>query len=433
MAWTGAILECGPGQLQCLCVPQGDFSHELHAYGLQSWNVLFAVNGSNHDEVQAIVYAVACAANAWNPNGPIPVPIAGAAQSDYVYAYFDHGNPGWAQCFYVGKGRGTRWMQHIDEAHKTPATQRTAKAQRIWHWVANNGLTNQRPAAMRAAASGTLVRKLYHFHGPYSAAQAFYVEYFLITHCLGTHSIANDTNGNADQGNCTAIARPKHLDQAIPKHVAVWDHTVCAFKLDPQTPSLEHTWRPASITMLAEPYAAALDVCLQGIVVPNAMAGQGRLPDHLMPRPNMQVTGASDCTLWYSPLQHPHYRLELRFGATQFLTTINLRSSGTGRNHDRAFIAYLHGCVIANAVVGNAVTDAAPLANLYGGSRYVKDPDTGRPYFKPFALNAEGPRAVWFDIANPHNPASGATNWIVGHNFHLSLVQAIELIVHAFN
>lgn len=441
MTWTGAVFTDADKKVTNFCVQHHDFARELAALYPRRWELVFSVNGPCQDEVAAITQAVCLAAESMNQSGPHNATAPSVAGCCYVYAYFDDGNAAWDRCFYVGKGTAShealhlgRWTEHVRDTLKTAPALHNEKMRRIYAWIVSHNLTNHRHQHVRAAAADNLIRKLYVFDGVHAESQAFYVEYFLISHALGTHRVANDTRGNSTRRQCSAIALPRHLhlNRSDTLHQAIWRHTVGEFTLDPKSKTLDNTWGPALIAMFAAPYAANLDLCLRPLgLVPHQMHGQGRLMGDIMPRPNIQVTGASDATLTYSTAKRPYYRLELRFGATQCLTSISLRPYGNTRKDISKFLQYLDGYVMAPTEFGDLTTVPGALPVIYGHNDYVKNRNNW-PFYKPYAQGADGNMSSWFDIADPTgNSQSGSTDWING-KFELNLVDAISLIIKAF-
>lgn len=439
MTWTGAIFIDSTNNLASFYVRHDEFIGELNAACPSRWALLFAVSGPDEAEVKAIIEAVFQATHSLSLPVPHQMANSGGVGNCYVYAYFDHGQAIWDQCFYVGKGTANggaphlgRWTEHIKVALATAPASYNEKMRRIHAWVARRNLDGDGHISVRAAAAGDLVRKLYVFEGEFAESCAFYVEYFLITHAMGTHRIANDTNGNSTCGLCTAIALPRHLNRTDALHEAVWRNTVDEFAVNPNSKKLGNTWRPASIALFAAPFAATLDAYLAPLgLIPHPMSQQGRLTNNLMPRLNIQVTGASDATLTYSNPACPHYRIELRFGATQCLTNISLRPLSQTKNGISAFLTYMDSCVISAAALGEVHTNPVALSLAYGHNTYIKN-RSDWPFYKPFAPGSEGNNSTWFDIADPTAPASGSTDWIVDGHFDLNLVQAIDLIIRAF-
>lgn len=436
--WTGAVLESRNGPIS-FCVQHKKFASELNVACRTPWALLFAVSGPDQGQVAAIVDAVCRAAEHGSKPGPHQGDAGNESRDHYVYAYFDHGRGTWDNCFYIGKGTvgGAaphlgRSTKHIKDTLDTAAAHRNEKMRRIHVWIDSQGLADAKHQAVRGAAVGHLVRKLYVFSGKYAEAQAFYVEYFLINHVVGVYSGANDTNGNSTCGPCSAISLPKHFNREDARHEAVWRNTVEEFAANPHAKKLKHTWRPASIALFAAPYVQALDEYLKPLgVVPHPMSRQGNLMDDLMPRSNIQVTGAADATFTYSNPERPNYRLELRFRATQFTTSISLRPLDKTAAGIAAFLAYMDRCVVADAKVNGQQTVPGSLSAAYRGEKLVQNRNDW-PFYKPYAPDANGKKSVWFDIANPTVPASGITNWVANQPFELSLVQAIELIICAF-
>jgi hypothetical protein len=433
MSWTGALCRSPAGEFTSFCAQHSSFASHLASITDEAWHVVFAVNGPDQAQVQSILNGVTRAAQCIR--GPI-ADVSGEpeeAGGAYVYAYFAREPAAWSDCFYIGKGtarpepreRG-RWTDHIDPALKTAAQAQTAKMRHIRAWIESAGLEGEKSAVIRRHAAGRLVRKVCSFKGPHAHAQAFYVEYFLITHAVGAHSVANDTNGNARSGECFAIARPGGFTRTAVEE-RIWAGTVACFAASPQSPSLRSKWQPAALTALAAPYLDRLDAHARRLgLEPYPMANQGRLDEVMMSRPHVQVAGASDAIFTYSrPGQHA-YRIELRIGATEFLTSMSLRPFDTRRESHRTFKEFLRLGQVAPAQVGS-VRSAPEIRHEHA----VMAQD-GWPYFKPYALDGVGRSSAWFSLLDPHLEVPVYANWIEGTCGRLSLVQGLELVTVAF-
>ncbi len=435
MSYSGVVHTRPGAGLARWVVPHASLQQALlDATGGDPWCVLFAVHGPDAREVQAVTDAVAeMAPHLVTPAAPGAARPASAGDC-YVYAYFREGQPRWSDCFYIGKGTAKRdaadlgrWTEHVRDTLDTPVAAHTAKMRGIHAWLLAQGLASAPGGQARAQAAGRLVRMLQVFSGPHAELQAFFTEYFLITHGLGTHQVSNDTNGNSSCASCTAIARPHPFARGVAVDEAVWAGTVACFAQDPGSKTLHNLWRPAALVQVAAPHVARLDAVLAPIgLLPHPMHGQGRLQDAWMPRANLQVTGASDATFTYSHPQRPHYRIEMRFGATDNLTSLSLRPRAGTRASIAAFLEYLEGRPVLMSQTGEVRTaPGSGLAHLVRNRKYW-------PYFKPYAPGGAGGDSAWFDVSEPDRAVPVRADWIAGGSGHLSLRQALELIVRAF-
>lgn len=436
MSFTGIVYELAGAGIARLIVPKIDLQQTLlRATGGDAWNVLFAVNGPDESEVRAATEAVAAIAQQLMQPIPPETGRPASAGERYVYAYFHEGRALWPDCFYIGKGTAKqevthlgRWTEHVRDTLETPANAHTTKMRNIHRWLVAQGLEGAPAGQARQRAAGELVRMLQVFAGTHAETQAFYVEYFLITWGLGVHHVSNDTNGNSSCGSCTAIARPRHFEQGVPTHEAIWAGTVACFTEDANSPALKNTWRPAALVQVAAPSVARLDALLAPIGLrPHPMFDQGRLRDAWLPLPHLQVTGASDATFTYSHPQRPHYRIELRFGATDWLTSISLRPVASTRASITAFLDYLDRQRVSLAQVGDV--RSAPDSDF---EHWVQNRKYW-PYFKPYAPRGKGTDSAWFDVSAPEQPREVRADWIENGTGRLSLRQALELIVRAFD
>lgn len=437
--FTGVVYKDNNGIVQSKSMSHSNMRSFIGS--INPWNLLFAVNGDDQVKIDAIINALAQAAveqlnNPFFVNQPNISP-----DTWYVYAYFDNSNPSWADCFYIGKGNKKRLTEHVRDALTFPPYKFTRKHHHIRAWLHKHGLISPSvTAAKNNAITGGLVRKLQLFNGPHAEAQAFYVEYFLITHIAGTYNVENATNGNRKNGDCTAIARSAGLDETNPNHVSVWGNTIDEFINDPYSKSIDNLWLPATRLLIAAPIEVTLTQQLGhlGLVPANmTVRGMGRAlpPNLVMPKVNMAVRGAADATLTYQFINNRPYRIELKISATDLTAVINLRRLSGSATND-SFINYFNNVTLAHGLVNRALSDvSAQLINLYGPNQninnLIKHPESD-PYYKPFALNANGRNDISFSLADLTERSDGQTNWIVGQNFSLNLLEAIKLISQAF-
>ncbi len=432
MSGSGGVYKTNTGEIKSFYTSQDEFKKTFSQQFQETWDVIFAVSGDSVDGVQAIIQAV----HDLSQQGLYAVSsLALPLGSHYVYGYFDEGCLSADQAFYVGKGKvgqaqsnnstTGRWTEHVRKALQGEDNQ---KAHKIRQWIKANQIALQ-PTLARNAAADHLVRMLQSFDGPHSEAQAFYAEYFLISHLLGVYNVANETRGNSQYQGYNAIVRPWHLTQENPCHQAIWEKTVATFTENPEEKELSHTWRPALTALFAVDYADALTERLKPLgVEPHDMRGQGRLSLNDMPRHQIQVTGASDPTLTYVQPGKP-YRFELRFGVTECLVGMSLRPLSNAKDHIRAFLTFLDTARISKCECFGSHTKEEALPTLYP-EQYVMN-RRNWPFYKPYAPDANGRASAWFDIKDRDAKTTGTTNWMQGE-YHLSLLEAIQMVVKGF-
>ena len=436
MSWTGALYKTARNDLTFFCTEHARFAIELTDAVPDKWDLLFAVNGPDRQLVESILQAVFSVARCVQVGIP-PVPhgsdVLSRSGDTYIYAYFHEELPQWQQCFYIGKGtfdlnatHAGRWTDHVQKTAETPVARQNAKMRQIQAWIETRGLVGVSSSKLRRAAAGSLVRKIASFTGPNANAQAYYAEYFLISHGVGAHNVANDTNGNANSYGCSAITRPSRFDRQ-PLEELIWDGTVDCFIASPHSPSLSSKWRPAALTVLAWPFVQALNEHVaQFGLSPHPMTGLGRLSAEMMVGSNLQVAGAADAIFTYSIPARQEFRIELRIGATRFETSISLRPYGNDRAAQQVFLQYMDQGLISLATIPGY---AHSVPGVHGHP--VKNRERF-PYYKPYALSGKGHNSAWFDFADPLQPSQVSANWIQGLHCQLNLVQAMQLIAQAF-
>lgn len=441
--FTGVVFKDNKGVVKKLSMPHSNMSSFIGS--INPWNLLFAVNGDDLAKIDAIISAVALAADQQSNKPFIVNPPHTSRGAWYVYAYFDNPVLNWADCFYIGKGNNQRSTQHVSDALTFPPYKFTRKHHRILAWLKHHGLSKAAvKVAQNEAMARGLVRQLQVFYGPHAETQAFYVEYFLITHIAGTYNVENATNGNRKNDGCTAIARSAGLDETNPNHVSAWGNTIDEFIKDPYSKSIDNLWFPVTRLLIAAPFATILthQLGLIGLVpIDMTATGMGRPlpPSIIMPHINMAVRGAADATLSYKLPKNRAYRLEIKISATELRVVINLRRLA-GPTTNNEFINYFNNVTLPHAAVSAYTTNAGTqLSNFYIGQApiqrtihdFIRDLNKD-PYYKPYALDANGEYDTSFNLANLAQRTDGKTNWIVGQNFSFSLLEAIELISKAF-
>jgi hypothetical protein len=417
--------------------------------------ILFLAASQNEDELRAALQAVFNIAQQIQVSGGLlpsginatpsgysdaadqTIPPERDGQEVYVYAYTqtpEAALPRWKDCFYIGKGIGNRWLDHVSERLRAmtrghPAL--TSKQVAIQSWIDQQNPGN--PADLPKKAAGSLVRKVGTWTGSYAHQQAFAVEYFLITHCFGVHSISNETGGNMQAQTVNALARPAIFNTRNPIHVNCWKQAVQAFRENPRAKSIKNLWKPALLLLQGEDVILRLDAQLAAIgLMPHDMRapGEGRLRPHNMLHDHFQVAGASDAIVTYSLPSPAPYRLELRFGAVANLTSLSLRPQDHSRASCEAFMAYFDNLVLQDRHIGEYRVLGGSFKSLYGDNDPIKNRKNW-PFMKPFALDARGHYATWFDIGEPNLRTRGATNWIDG-DYEMSLIEALSITKEVF-
>ncbi len=405
-------------------------------------DIIFLGRSEDEGKIQACVDAVCQIAQQIAENGKfLTVPPATSSATTtpgeyYVYAYTrapEAALARWTDCFYIGKGRNKRWIDHIKQRADNAAKGIPPKGDKetaIQSWI--NRLPEFSSKELAKKAAGSFVRKVGAWRGGYAEIQSYVVEYFLIAHHLGPHAISNGTGGYMENDKVYALARPAIFDQDNAIHKAYWEGTVDEFCKFPQTKNNRSLWKPALLLLHAEKMIDQLDAQLASVdITPHDMHNNGRLSPEMMLRPHCQVDGSGDATINYSmPSQSP-YRLQLKLSATTNEVRINMRPQQPGAAASQEFQDYIDNLAMDECEAFGCRVCIGPLEALYGEHDPIKDRD-GKPFFKPFAQDARGARSPWFDIADTKVLSKvSTTNWIEGE-ISLALIEAMVLIFDVF-
>jgi hypothetical protein len=454
-AYLGMVYECQQSGRPCAHVAVHDtFRTEYQSLSGGMACILFLCAGADEEEVRAVVQAI-CKVEVDRKGAGLFATVPAQQPGDqYVYGYFHIAQaipaaPVWAHGFYVGKGTvsprdglyGGRWTEHVKDACTGGTLPR--------HHSIRAQLPRPIPGGTEAkewAVQNGLVKKLYGFRGPNAESCAFAVEYFLVSTIYGTYAIDNDTNGNQKSGSAVFLARPKYFNATRDEHQFIWSKAVTEFVRAPEAPTNTNTWWPALQTFYADQMSDALNLALQALGLhPVASVSEGHLRDpQALMRPNLNVTGAADCMLTFTTDPGRPYRLDLRLSATRNELMINLRPSThamSARLAHGQFIQYLENHVFtAGIAAAGYQIRGGPMLGHYGGVAPIKNRDDW-PFYKPFAPNGDGRKAIWFPVQwSPDEPALmtfpataiSGINWLDPQQGQMSLTEALQALVCAW-
>lgn len=344
--------------------------------------------------------------------------------SHYVYAYFADETPlSWDNCFYVGKGRNLRWVDHVKA--RTPGKAKPAsssKERMIDTWVSGLGLNSPvKNTALAEIATNTLVHKLGQWTGPYAELQSFAAEYFVITCQLGPYALSNKTQGNSMVSLVRILGKNAGLVMDNPAHLRVWTRAVTQVLSDPFAKIISNRIEPGLHLLANEPYLIALESNLAGIgLYPQAMSlakrtGLDETPAHY------SVEGASDPCLTFSTNDDRPYRLQLKLSMHSDDVMVNVRPKVDGIAGARRFEAYFRDLAIKGK----------PLSDYYSGNSPIRLSGSADPYFKPFAKDAHGKSDIKFAIAGTSDAHDVRVNWCT-ETLSSSLPICLEAFLNAF-
>lgn len=381
------------------------------------------VAGPEEGAVLAVLDAAREAFELTTRPGPDP-DMALSPEGEYVYAYFrEPDRPVWDGCFYVGKGVGTRWTQHVSgRARALTAPPETDKERRIDAWVQEQRSAARVPLRNRdlvRLAEHQLVRLLGRWSGPHAAACAFAAEYVLIRGFLGAYRLTNLTSGNDRSDGVRLLVREAGLDRGLSAHETGWARAVNIFARNPDEEVLNTRVRPLLHLLANEPLLSSLDARLARVGLRPAPIHAFSAPDYPGVPPHFSAEGASDPCVTFLPADDRPFRVQLKLSRSQAATFVNVRP----RQDTAAGRALFH------RFMSEVRPNGAPLSAHYGGESPLRNP--GQPYFKPFAANGSGKADTLFSLREEDGPAETSPNWAPATP-PLTLVAALRLFLETF-
>lgn len=342
-------------------------------------------------------------------------------QDYYTYAYFrSPETPRWNECFYVGKGKGMRWTNHVAvQAAKNAPLPRTEKERLIKDWVQQEHTSTPAQVLelgeLLSRAESRLVRKVGQWSGHYAEAQSFAAEYYLIRGWLGAYALANDTGGNARIGDVRVMTRDAGLHGHEPAHMRGWERAVKTFCQKPDDPNLASRLRPALLLLANQDSLSQVDDLMRPIgLFPHPVRNmlQKDFPEISA---HVTVEGASDACLSFSTKDNRPFRFQLKLSMKEVRVRVNLRPRDNSKTAKNEFINYMRQMT----------------TKFYGDIEPIKAMP-GAPYFKPFSENAVGRTDVSFPLFDGDKSVQGRANWIKNKDFTLTLTEALKSFLQAF-
>ncbi len=343
---------------------------------------------------------------------------------DYVYGYFkEPGTCRWDECFYIGKGVGTRWTQHVSaRAGDRIDGPTTEKESHIDAWI--TAQQSSSPVPLRKVdlvrrAENRLVRIIDCWSGENSKACAFAAEYALIRGVYGAYQLTNLTGGNNRFQEVRLLAREAGLDPAQTAHAHAWAQAVSVFAQNPDEEILNTRIRPLMLLLANAPLLASLDARLREIGLTAAiLQGFPAVDDSNVPA-HFSVEGASDPCLTYVPQDSRPIRIQLKLSRSNAATFINIRPRDYTALERERFLQFM----------AEVSPNGQRLTQHYGGDSPIRNP--GNPYFKPFATDGRGTADMLFPLRETDDPVQISPNWAPDAQ-PLSLTGALKLFLDAF-
>lgn len=383
----------------------------------------FLAAAPEEEAVRAVLGAAREALLLTDRTGP-PPDQALSPDGEYVYAYFaDPDRPVWDGCFYIGKGVGARWTQHVSgRARFQVPPPETDKERRIDAWVRKQRSDARAPLRNRdlvRRAEHRLIRLLGRWSGPHAAACAFSAEYALIRGALGAYQLTNLTGGNDRFEGVRLLVREAGLDPSRPAHAKGWAWAVSIFARNPDEEILNTRIRPLLHLLANAPLLAGLDERLAGVGLIPAQINGFSPTDYPGVPAHHSAEGASDPCVTYVPADGRPFRVQLKLSRSQAAALINVRPRQDTAVGKAQFFRFM----------SEVRPNGAPLSAHYGGESPLRNP--GQPYFKPFAQNGRGHADTLFPLREADGPVETRPNWSPGTPA-FALTGALEHFLDAF-
>lgn len=391
--FVGAMLDDGTTQI---------WEAEVGAHRPDPRDVLLLVGSDNIQEIEACFEAVSDMRTISSEES-LPR-FTDDNTSHYVYGYFANERMlSWGDCFYIGKGKKARWLDHVRE--RVPGKRhdlQRLKAAKIDEWIENLGSSvPMTKKALGKAAPGRLVCKLGQWNGPYSELQAFVAEYFLITGYTGVYALSNRTRGNTALSEVRILGRNVLLAMDKPNHVKGWTQAVHQFLANPYEGILMTRIAPGLHLLANENYFSALAGRLETIGLYPHSINRSR-PIGLDDTPaHYSVEGAADPCLTFSTRDNRPYRFQLKLSMHSPDVMVNVRSKIDGVAGAQSFETYYR----------SARIEGRPLESYYAGHLPIRRAGSPDPYFKPFAKDGNGRNDTKFAISGSDFERDILTNW----------------------
>jgi hypothetical protein len=334
----------------------------------------------------------------------------------YTYMYFSEPSlPSMSSVFYVGKGKGSRWTDHIkSRLKKNDLIIPNKKERLIDTWIKSNSkeiLISSKNVVKKAENS--LVRKISQWSDKYSELKSFTMEYVLIAGRLGVFELANDTGGNSIINNLKLLVLPANLDMSIIGNKKLWNRAITEFEKN------NHKYlEPALYFCSAKKIVDEITKQLFKLGFLQHPISHGRKEITHMPS-HCAVDGAGDQSLYFRTKDELPFCVQLLLSKKEEGVRINLRPYKRTLKDFKNFGIFLNQVSI----------DQKNLNNYYNKKFQIRN--KGRDaFFKPFARDCKGHNDPVFPIDNTE--ISVQVNWLTSHH-KLTLTSALKHLINYFN
>lgn len=306
--------------------------------------------------------------------------------------------------FYIGRGVGDRWLEHIKEAMQHVSVQNVPSGA---HFEYGKILKiYEHLMKISGHACQELVRKIAIFSGEYAREKSLAAEHFLIN-AYGVYQLKNLTRGDMICGDTEFISRPQHFlgkkwleivnefsEYGINAYTQIRKNHLITFELNQEYPKFLSNYE--TIDSRLKTY------------------GEGHLGTF--------TTDGTDifCRMQiFNTDNTPLALLDLKVSDVSPSCAINIRP--------------IHG---QEALFQKLIADVFFGGDLESALSRIRSM-SNQPYFKPFASNSNGREDVWFDFTEINNPVYQINScpWLgrgVSWN-NVSLNEALIAIVGKFS
>ena len=334
----------------------------------------------------------------------------------YTYMYFTQPSlPSMKSAFYVGKGKGSRWIDHIkSQLKKNDLIIPNKKELLIDDWIKNNFKKNLVPSQnILKKAENFLVRKIGQWSDKHSEVKSFTMEYVLIAGRIGVFELANETGGNSTIDSLKLLVLPANLDMNIIGNKKLWNKAVKEFEKN------NHTYlEPALYFCSAKKIVDEITEKLLKLSLLPYPISNGRNEITHMPS-NCAVDGAGDQSLYFRTKNELPFCVQLLLSKKEEGVRINLRPLHRTLRDFKSFEIFLNQVFI----------DQKNLNSYYKEKFQIRNKGSDA-FFKPFARDSKGHYDPVFPIDDTE--ISVQSNWLPSHH-KLNLSSALKYLINYFN
>ena len=336
--------------------------------------------------------------------------------SYYTYMYFSEPSaPSMKNVFYVGKGKGSRWINHLkSRLKKNDFIIPNKKERLIDDWIKNscneNLISSQ---SIVKKAKNFLVRKIGQWSDKYSETKSFTMEYVLIAGRIGVFELTNETGGNSTIENLKLLVLPANLDMSIIGNAKLWNKAVKEFERNNHTYLEPALFFCSAKKIVVEITRQLLNLNFLPFPISSGRNDIGHMPSHCA------VDGAGDQSLYFRTKDEYPFCVQLLLSKKEEGVRINLRP------YKRTLESFKDFEIFLNQVCINQKN----LSSYYNETFHIKNKGSNA-FFKPFARDSKGHNDPVFPIDDTE--ISVQPNWLPSHN-KLNLTTALKHLIKDFN